>query len=221
MDKTISRTAAIILAGGTSSRMGGDRNKLLLPLGDRPVLMHVIEATLASRAWPVLLVLGHQAEAVREQLQTFLQKSSLKILENPDYRSGMSTTLQVGLSALLSDDYRNSLTDVLFLLGDQPMITTGIIDSLLELREQTQKRIVLPLYQGQRGNPVLFSLDFADELLQIRGDEGGRSVLKNHPDEIVTLEIEKLSANFDVDTWEAYLKVQSAWEVQRQPEERG
>ncbi|HET8844066.1 MAG TPA: NTP transferase domain-containing protein, partial [Ktedonobacteraceae bacterium] len=76
MDKTISRTAAIILAGGTSSRMGGDRNKLLLPLGDRPVLMHVIEATLASRAWPVLLVLGHQAEAVREQLQTFLQKSS-------------------------------------------------------------------------------------------------------------------------------------------------
>lgn len=218
MKEQFSQTATIILAGGTSSRMGGDRNKLLLPLDDRPVLLHVIEAALASRAQPVLLVLGHQTEEVRAQLRAFLPEGTIEIVENPDYRQGMSTTLQTGLHALLTKDYKKDLTGVIFLLGDQPMINARIIDSLLACREQTQKRIILPLYQGQRGNPVIFSLDFANELMQIRGDEGGRSVLKNHPDDIATLEIGKLAANFDVDTWEAYLKVQAAWQKQTQEE---
>lgn len=214
MDNSSFRTAAIILAGGTSSRMGGDRNKLLLPLDDRPVLAHVVGAALASRAHPVLLVLGHQAEIIRLRLQSSFSASACEIVENPAYRQGMSTTLQAGLRALLMKDSKKDLTSVIFLLGDQPMINAKIIDSLLAYQEQTRKRIILPLYQGQRGNPVVFSLDFADELLQIRGDEGGRSILKNHPEDIATLEIGELTASFDVDTWEAYLQVQAAWKAQ-------
>lgn len=207
-------TAAIILAGGTSSRMGGEHNKLLLPLHNQPVLAHVLAAALGSQASPIVLVLGHQASIVREKLQPVLTAHDIHIVENPAYQQGQSTSMQAGLRALLalSHDYTKSIEAAIFLLGDQPLITSSMIDTLLALRERTGKRIVLPLYQGQRGNPVLFSLDLASELFAVTGDEGGRSVLKRHPDEIATVEMGEETANFDVDTWEAYLKVQDAWQ---------
>lgn len=206
-------TAAIILAAGTSSRMGEARNKLLLPLNHRPVLTHVIEAVLASRARPVILVLGHQAEEVKTHIQQDLKEETLAIVENPDYAQGQSTSMKAGLRALLARFSAPDLTGVVFLLGDQPMITAAMIDELIALREQTGKRIVLPLYQGRRGNPVVFSLELVPELLQVNGDEGGRSIIKHHPEEIATLEMGEEAANFDVDTWEAYQEVQAAWQL--------
>lgn len=207
------QTGAIILAAGTSSRMGEAGNKLLLPLRQRPVLVHVIEAVLGSRARPVILVLGHQAEEVRARVQQDLKEKALVIMENPDYARGQSTSMKAGLRALLASPAASELTSVIFLLGDQPMITAALLDKLIDLREQSGKRIVLPLYQGQRGNPVLFSLELAPELLQVDGDEGGRSLIKRHPEEIATLEVEEAAANFDVDTWEAYQEAQAIWQL--------
>ena len=206
------RAAAIILAAGTSSRMGNERNKLLLPLHHRPVLAHVIEAVLGSRARPVVLVLGHQATEIKAHLQQDLSENPIQVVENPAYALGQSTSMQAGLRALLAHTPDEHLTGVLFLLGDQPMITSQMLDELIALQEQSGKRIVLPLYQGKRGNPVLFSLDLAPELLQVSGDEGGRGLLKRHPQEIATLEMGEEAANFDVDTWEAYQEVLAAWE---------
>jgi molybdenum cofactor cytidylyltransferase len=210
---TPSRTAAVILAAGTSSRMGEERNKLLLPLHHRPVLAHVIEAVLGSRARPLVLVLGYQAREVRAHIQRELKEGELEVIENPDYAQGQSTSMKAGLRALLSGAHQNELDSVIFLLGDQPMITSAMIDKLIALKEESGKRIVLPLYQGQRGNPVIFSLDLAPELLRVNGDEGGRAVLKRHPDEIATLEMGEEAANFDVDTWEAYQEVLAAWQL--------
>lgn len=209
------KTAAIILAGGTSSRMGEERNKLLLPLHNRPVLAHVLEAALGSQACPIILVLGHQAHIVREKLQHTLETSTITVVTNPDYQQGQSTSMQAGLRALLTPPtagYRKDVGAAIFLLGDQPMLTSAMIDELLALKERSGKRIILPLYKGQRGNPVIFSLDLAPELLAVTGDEGGRGVLKRHADEIATLEMGEEAANFDVDTWEAYLNVQGAWQ---------
>lgn len=208
-----SRTAAVILAAGTSSRMGEERNKLLLPLYHRPVLAHVIEAVLGSRARPIVLVLGYQASEVRAHIQQDLKEGELEVIENPDYAQGQSTSMKAGLRALLSGAHQNDLDGVIFLLGDQPMITSAMINELIALREQSGKRIILPLYQGQRGNPVIFALDLVPELLQVNGDEGGRGVLKRHPDEIATLEMGEEAANFDVDTWEAYQKMLAAWQL--------
>src|SRR5579885_479851 len=164
---TPSRTAAGILAAGTSSRMGEERNKLLLPLHHRPVLAHVIEAVLGSRAHPLVLVLGYQAREVRAHIQRELKEGELEVIENPDYAQGQSTSMKAGLRALLSGAHQNELDSVIFLLGDQPMITSSMIDKLIALKEESGKRIVLPLYQGQRGNPVIFSLDLAPELQQV------------------------------------------------------
>lgn len=209
-------TAAIILAAGASSRMEGGRHKLLLPLDDRPVLAHVLDAALASQAHPIVLVLGHLAGQVRAQIASYREHPTLIIVENPDYMQGMSTSMKLGLQTLLSYGYMNSTVSIvdsaLFLTGDQPLITARIIDSIIEAYRQTGKRIVAPLYDGQRGNPVLFDASLFPELLRVTGDEGGRSVLKQHADEVATIEIGNRAASYDVDTWEAYLQVLEAWE---------
>jgi len=210
-----STTAAIILAAGTSSRMGAGRHKLLLPLADRPVLAHVIEATLASQARPIVVVLGHQADAVRTQLAAWLTDPALIVIENPDYLQGMSTSLRMGIQTLISYGYmkpERGVDSALIILGDQPLITPRIIDALIHAHRTGSKGIVAPLYDGQRGSPVLFRAAFFSELLEVSGDEGGRAVLHHHRDEVATIDLGNAAQRYDVDTWEAYQEVVAAWQ---------
>ena len=219
-----SSTAAIILAAGSSSRMGEGRHKLLLPLDSRPVLAHVIEATLSSQAQPIVIVLGHQATEVRQQIAPDVLPSKCTIIENPDYLQGMSTSLHVGLEKIISHGYMNdkqseNIDSVIILLGDQPLITTKVIDALIATRHETGKQIVAPLYAGKRGNPLLFAAALFPELLEVTGDEGGRRVVERHKQELATVEVSNVAANYDVDTWEAYQEVLNAWQ-NKQAEEK-
>jgi molybdenum cofactor cytidylyltransferase len=209
-------TAAIILAAGTSSRMAGGQYKLLLPLGDRPVLAHVLDTALTSKAYPIILVLGHQAEQVRSQLASYTAHPEITLLDNPEYMQGMSTSMKLGIQSIINCGYKKSdeetVDSALFLTGDQPLLTSTIIDTIIETYRRTGKRIVAPLYGGQRSNPVLFDASLFPELLQVTGDEGGRSVLKRHLDEVQNVEIADTKASYDVDTWEAYQRVVEAWD---------
>jgi len=204
-------TAALILAAGSSSRMGAGRHKLLLPLGDRPVLAHVIDATLASQARPIVIVLGHQALLVRASLASYTTDPALTMIDNADYLQGMSTSLQVGLQALTNTTSPYTFDSVLIMLGDQPLITARFIDILLATRQTSQKRILAPLYHGKRGNPILFDASLFPELMEVTGDEGGRSVIERHRQELATVELGDAVANYDVDTWEAYQEVVEEW----------
>jgi molybdenum cofactor cytidylyltransferase len=209
--------AAIILAAGSSSRMGAGRHKLLLPLGNRPVLAHVITATLASQARPIVLVLGHQAEQVRTHVATFAVSPAVISIENPHYLQGMSTSLRAGLQTLIqSEKICHSLAGVIILLGDQPLMTAHSIDALITCKQTTDKRIIAPLYNGKRGNPVLFDASLFPELMEISGDEGARSVIERHKQEVATLELSDTVTNYDVDTWEAYQAVVAEWERKQQ-----
>ena len=216
-----SSTAAIILAAGSSSRMGGGRHKLLLPLDGRPVLTHVIDALLASQARPLVIVLGHQADQVRTHIEA-LHPDSI-IVENPAYLQGMSTSMHLGLQLLLSDGYKKAglpyaVDSALIVLGDQPMITSRVIDTLIASYRATGKRIVAPLYAGKRGSPVLFDASLFPELLEVTGDEGGRTVLERHRKEVELVEMGDAIANYDVDTWDAYQQVVEAWERKKRLE---
>jgi molybdenum cofactor cytidylyltransferase len=212
-----SSIAALILAAGSSSRMGGGRHKLLLPLGKRPVLAHVIETTLASQARPIVVVLGHQAEQVHSQIATYLSRSDILSIENPDYLQGMSTSLRAGIRALINNEntegqLSHSLAGVLIVLADQPLMTSRIIDTLIARKRTTGKRILIPFYNGERGNPVLFDVSLFPELLEITGDAGARSVIERHRQEIARIELGASMASYDVDTWEAYQEVVAEWE---------
>lgn len=216
-------TAAIILAAGSSSRMGGGRHKLLLPLADRPVLAHVIDATLQSKARPIVVVLGHQAAQVREQIAPFTAHSAITHVENHEYLQGMSTSLRAGLTYVQYVQYEqshanapsNTIDSIIILLGDQPLITARIIDSLIDTYHATHANIVAPLYNGKRGNPVLFAASLFPELLEVSGDEGGRTVVERHRQEVAKVELGDamdVMANYDVDTWEAYQQVVALWQ---------
>ena len=212
-------TAAIILAAGSSSRMGGGRHKLLLPLDDRPVLAHVIDASLASQARPIIVVLGHQSDHVRSQIKPYTIHDKITLIENVHYQQGMSSSLCIGIQTLLTNGYRKDTSSyqvdsALIVLGDQPLITPQIIDTLISMYRTTGKPIVAPLYKGKRGSPVLFDKSLFSELIEITGDEGGRTVLERHRHEVELIEIGDALANYDVDTWEAYEHVVEVWKGQ-------
>ena len=129
----------------------------------------------------------------------------------------MSTSMHIGLQTLISSGYKKNesllvVDSALIMLGDQPMITSQVIDTLITAYRATGKHIVAPLYGGKRGNPVLFDMSLFPELLEVTGDEGGRTVLERHPQELELVEMSDALANYDMDTWEAYQQLLKAWE---------
>ncbi len=203
-----STTAVILLAAGRSSRMEQGQHKLLLPLGDRPVLAHVIETVLASQARPLVVVLGYQAEQVQTLLTPY--KSKLTAVENPDYQQGMSTSLRKGIETLMSS--YPMVNGALIVLGDQPLMTPQILDTMIETKQTTGKRIITARYTGKRGNPTLFDASLFPELMEMTGDEGGRKVLERYRQEIAIVDMKDDMPNYDVDTWETYQQVVRIWE---------
>jgi len=185
--------AAIILAAGQSSRMGA--HKILLPLQGKPVILHAVDNANAAGFAEVIVVVGHCAEAVRAALAG----QRIQIIENPDYRQGQSTSLRAGVAAL-----RPEMDAALILLGDQPLVQPAILTALVQAWQQSGKPIVAPLYNGQRGNPVLFARALFPELLSVTGDQGGRAILQRHAQEIELVPMLDADAAEDLDTWQQY-----------------
>lgn len=187
------RVAAVVLAAGRSTRMGGS-NKLLEDVGGRPLVRRVAEAALATRAGPAVVVVGHQGEAVAAALEGL----DCAVVVNPDYAEGLSTSLRTGLDALPED-----VDGALILLGDMPAIGPAEIDRLIDAFAPEQGAlVVVPTVNGRRGNPVLWAKRYFRDLKAITGDTGGRAILESCPDAIVEVEIGS-AAGLDIDTPEA------------------
>lgn len=192
--------AAVVLAAGRSTRMGA--HKLLLPLGGRPLVNYAVGAACASRAAPVVVVLGHDAEAVRAALPPQRQRYML----NDAFASGMASSLRAGIAALPP-----SATGVLVLLADQPLVTAALVDEVLAAAAAHPKQIVAATYAGVRSHPVYFPRALFTELAAVAGDEGGRSVLARHADLVRLLPLEPAAAALDVDRPGDYERVVAAW----------
>jgi molybdenum cofactor cytidylyltransferase len=194
----------IILAAGRSARLG--RPKQLLPLAGRPLLAHTLAHAAASGLDEVILVLGHDAADIAGAVGDHGQRT----IVNPDYAAGQSTSLRAGLAALgpKSDA-------VLVLLGDQPTVTPEVIDAILIAYRANSTPIVAPLYGGQRGHPLLFDRSLFPELAQVSGDEGARSIVRAHPNEMLLVPISGLEAPQDVDTEADYQRLLADWPAQQ------
>lgn len=187
------RIAAVVLAAGLSSRMGS--NKLLRLVAGKPMLRHAVEAAMASAADPVLVVTGNQQAEIR----TVLNGLPVEFCENPDFSTGLSSSLRRGLSALPDD-----CDGVLILLGDMPGVTADMIDRLVAAFDPAENRsICVPTHQGARGNPVLWSRDFFAEMLRLEGDTGARALLARHPEQVCEVEMDDDAPLTDIDTREA------------------
>ena len=188
------RVAALVLAAGQSRRMG-QRNKLLAEVDGRAMVTHIVDALLASRAAPVIVVTGHEAERVRAALG----ERPVHLVANPDYAEGLSTSLKAGLAALPDE-----VEGVLIGLGDMPRIRSAQVDRLIAAFDPLEGRaIVVPTVRGKRGNPVLFATRFLPEMREIQGDVGARHLIGEHDDEVVEIEMEDDAPLLDIDTPEA------------------
>lgn len=187
--------SGIILAAGRSRRMG--RSKQLLTYKGLPLLQHVVNTAVESDLDEVIVVLGNQADRV----EALLVPGRARFVFNPDFASGQASSLHVGLQ-----NRSSSSTASLVLLGDQPEVTRVTIDRLIEVFRREEPAIVLPSYQGRRGNPVLFSNALVPEVLKIRGDEGARSVVGQHPTDVELVHIDS-DVPFDIDSPEDYAAV--------------
>ena len=186
------RVAALLLAAGRGTRFGPSP-KLLADLGGEPLVRHAARAALASRASPLLVVLGHAEDAVREALDGL----AFEAVPNPDYADGLATSLKAGFGALPPD-----AEAAIVLLGDMPGVCAGLIDRLVAAYGQTRPVAVVPLVGGRWANPVLLDRRLAPDIARLEGDRGAAPLLRGRAD-VLQLAVDDPGALVDVDTAEA------------------
>jgi molybdenum cofactor cytidylyltransferase len=195
------KVGALVLAAGRGTRMGGP-NKLLAEISGKPLVRHAVEAALASRAGAVVVVTGHE----RERVESALAGLDVSFAHNPDFVEGLSSSLKKGLAALPQE-----IDGALVLLGDMPRVTAGLIDRLIGAFDPAAGGLaVVPVREGHRGNPVLFSRVFFSELQNVTGDVGARGLLGSHGERVVEVPVDDDAAFLDVDTPEALEAARSA-----------
>lgn len=185
------RVIAVILAAGLGTRMQGP-NKLIEVLEGHPIVRHVAVAALASRASRVAVILGHEADRVREALRDL----DVDFVDNPGYREGMASSIR---TAVESHGPRSSA--LVFCLADMPRVSTEVIDALVSAKRlQPEALGFQPVHAGQRGNPVLWTCAAFPELLSLSGAEGARVLLERHRDRIMAVEVNCPGILLDIDT---------------------
>jgi len=184
------RIAAILLAAGRSTRMG-TRNKLLIPVDGKPMVRHVAEQIDASKAIATTVVVGHEADKIKEALDDL----PLTFTENPDYATGLASSVRAGLTVLPED-----CDGFLVCLGDMPTVAAADVDRLIAAFNPTEGRaICIPVHRGKRGNPVLFARRFAIDMADLEGDIGARRLIGAYEDLVCEVETEA-GVLTDIDT---------------------
>jgi len=198
--------AAVILAAGRSTRMGGP-NKLLAELAGKPLVRTVTEQALASGASGVIVVTGHQAGEVEKALAGL----KVKFVRNPDFAAGLASSVKTGIAAVPAN-----ADGAVVCLGDMPLIDARLIDRLIEaFAPDRGDLIAVPVSDGRRGNPVLWSRRFFTELMTLDGDIGARHLIARHAEVVAEVPVEGHGAFLDIDTPEA---LAAAQQHKRQPE---
>ena len=193
------KIAAIVLAAGKSSRMG--TNKLLMPIKGTPMIARTVDAILDSPARPIVCVTGN----ANAEVEAALTKGSITFIHNPNFADGLSTSLRAGLAALPAD-----IDGAIVCLGDMPAVGSAAIAQMIAAFNPAEGRaIVVPTYQGKRGNPVLFARSYFPEIAAVHGDVGARPVIAEHDDEVYEIEMQDASVLADADTPAAFAALEA------------
>src|SRR4051794_31596315 len=186
--------AAVILAAGRSTRMGGP-NKLLAEIGGKSLVRIVAEQALASKAAPVIVVTGHQAADIAKALRGL----KVDFVYNPDFADGLASSVKAGIAAVPA-----KADGAIVCLGDMPLIDAHLIDRLIAAFAPDRGGLIaMPVSDGRRGNPVLWSRRFFKELMTLDGDIGARHLIAKHGEAVAEVPVEGHGAFLDIDTPQA------------------
>ncbi len=191
--------AGVVLAAGRSRRFAtlgpssgsAPAPKQLALFDGEPLLRRVCRAVAAASLRPVVVVLGYRQGPVRETLSGL----DLRIVTNPDHATGQASSIRVGLDAVTEP-----VDAVVFVPADQPFVDAVLIDALISLHATTGLPIVVPRCGARPGAPVLFARSQFDELRALEGDEGGRQLIREHPERRADLELDDERPLLDIDT---------------------
>jgi len=192
----------IILAAGEGKRMG--KVKLTLPLGDKQLIEWVLRAVKLTPLDKYFLVVRPEDKDIVKIGKAW----GAEIVLNPDFRKGMSTSIK---KALLKINTREA-EGFFLILGDQPLITSKIINKLIKSFSPGKEEIIVPYFKDKRGNPVLFDICWKDELMAVTGDVGGRVLIKAHPEKVKRVNISDETILFDIDREEDYEKMKNIFD---------
>jgi molybdenum cofactor cytidylyltransferase len=191
--------AAIVLAAGRSVRMG--TQKLLLPIGGRPVIARVVDELRASPVDRILVVVGAAAERIQQALTT----RAVTIVRNPEAQGDMLSSIRCGLQAL-----PESCEGMLVVLGDQPGLTRGLVAELIRALRNGGRRVVVPVCAGERGHPLLFAGSLRNEVLTNYDGVGLCGLLAAHPADVLEVNVAVASELADMDTPEDYERLRAS-----------
>jgi molybdenum cofactor cytidylyltransferase len=193
----VTRVGAIVLAAGQSSRFraagGPDLTKLVAKLEGKPIVRRVVEAALATKARPVVVVTGY----ARDSVEAAVADLDVGVAFNPKSASGLASSLSVGLSAMPPD-----IAGALVLLGDMPWIEPRLADALIDAFLAREGALAaVPLREGRHGNPVLLGKGLFEAAMRLEGDEGARRLIGAlSANELVEVETPDTGVTFDIDT---------------------
>lgn len=191
------KIGVIILAAGGSSRMG--QPKQLLRYGGQSLIRRAAETAIESRWNRTVVVIGNEARQMRAELAGL----PVSVIENENWRIGMSSSIRAGMAELSNDD----LDAVIVMLCDQPLVTAEILNDLLFTHFKTGQPIVASSYGDIEGAPAFFTRELFAELHSLTGDEGARRVISKHPELVATIEFQQ--GALDVDTPHEYELIQT------------
>ena len=198
------QVAAVVLAAGRSTRMGAI-NKLIAEIGGKPLVRIATEQALASRAKPVIVVTGHE----RDKVEGALASLPVRFVHNPDYAEGLGTSLKAGIAAVPAD-----ADGAIVCLGDMPQVDAALIDKLLTAFDPEHGAlVVVPTFDGRRGNPVVWARRFFHDLMAISGDIGARHLIGSYSEAVAEVPVAGEAALTDVDTPESLSAVKA--EIER------
>jgi molybdenum cofactor cytidylyltransferase len=187
----------ILLAAGGSSRLG--RPKQLLHYDGLTLLQHSIQVAGSSSAYPLIVVLGAQADTIKKEIDSF----GVTVIINAEWQEGMASSIRAGINAL--SDEHPSAEGAILMVCDQPYVTAFLLNDLIVAHHNTGKPIVACSYANTFGPPVLFQKRLFPELLQLKADTGARSVLKQHANEAEIISFPE--GALDIDTEVDYQKL--------------
>jgi len=186
--------SAILLAAGQSKRMSGE-NKLVKKIQGTPLIKHSVKNILLSSVNKLIIVVGYQKEIIQKIVG---ENKKIKFVYNKDFASGMASSVKIGVKNL-SDN-----TESFFIcLGDMPMINANIYNHLIKSRNQ--KDIIVPNYNNQQGNPVLFNKSMKDKIMSIKGDMGAKKLIELNKEKILNVSVNDKSVVENYNTQENFI----------------
>jgi molybdenum cofactor cytidylyltransferase len=200
LDSDSKNIGLILLAAGASVRLG--RPKQLLAYRGQSLLQHSLQAATASQAQPVVVVLGAHAE----DLQKEINDANAHVVINTEWQEGMAASIRSGLAAI--SEMAPTAVGVILMVCDQPYVTSDLLNQLIETHRKTGKKIIACGYEDTFGPPVFFHQSLFGELLQLKGDIGARSIIRQHTDLVELIPFQQ--GSFDIDTEADYVQLKSS-----------